>query len=281
MGFTSIIRFTWTNPSNKGRRFQKMLHALEWQLYKRTIKQPRVIRLANGVRFKAYPDCVISSAVQYADWPEYHELHFCRRMLRTGDAVIDVGANVGHFSLLLGDLVAPGNIFCFEPTPVTWGRLRENFTLNGWPTDHLQNAAVGARPGKAYVPNTREPVTTNRLVPKQSASTIEISVVALDQFADRFVPGSIGLLKIDVEGHEAAVFQGGQTFLKKLKPRLIMFECLSTHLDPSISEPLRACGYSVYELGPDGNPRATSTTAAQNLFAIPVHTCTTTPAARA
>src|SRR5213083_1969333 len=104
MSIRIIGRSVWNNPGNRDKRVGKLFAALHWQIYKRVIKRPKIITLANGARFRAYPDCVISSALHYADWPEYEELHFCRRHLRRGDVVIDVGANVGHFSLLLADI---------------------------------------------------------------------------------------------------------------------------------------------------------------------------------
>ena len=95
----------------------------------------------------AHPDCVISSALIYADWPEYRELTFIRRRLRQGDVVIDVGANVGHILLLVSDIVGPDRLFAFEPTPLSFQRLKENWELNGWCTDHLHPMAIGSAPG--------------------------------------------------------------------------------------------------------------------------------------
>src|SRR2546421_9815540 len=134
MSLRMIARSVWSNPGNRRKRFRKLLAAATWQYHKRVFRRPKTLVLANGTHFRAYPDCKISSALIYADWPEFYEIHFCRRHLELGDTVVDVGANVGHFSLLLADKVGPENLICFEPTPLTWQRLRENFELNGWPT---------------------------------------------------------------------------------------------------------------------------------------------------
>src|SRR5205823_15067838 len=117
MSFRLITKSIWANPGNRGKRLRKTLAALAWQCEKRTLKATRILTLPNNVRFKAYPDCVVSSALIYADWPEYHELMFLRRYLRASELVIDVGANVGHISLLLADVVGPRNVFALEPTP--------------------------------------------------------------------------------------------------------------------------------------------------------------------
>ena len=106
-----VTRSIWNNPGNRGKRLRKTVAAIMWQLRKRCRRSPYMLQLPNGLRFKLYPDCVVSSALVYADWPEYAELMFLRRMLRHDDVVLDVGAHTGHISFLLGDVVAPGNIF--------------------------------------------------------------------------------------------------------------------------------------------------------------------------
>ncbi|MGH7194367.1 MAG: hypothetical protein ACREJM_12680, partial [Candidatus Saccharimonadales bacterium] len=116
MSIRQVTCSVWRNPGNRGQRIRRTFAALRWQLQKRIVRSPRTVRLANGVRFRAYPDCVVSSALIYSDWPEFHELRFLRKHLGADELVIDVGANVGHVSLLLADLVGPENVYAFEPT---------------------------------------------------------------------------------------------------------------------------------------------------------------------
>ena len=143
MSVRHVFHSVWRNPGNRHRKIRKSLDAIHWQLHKRLVRTPRELRLASGTRFKAYPDCVVSSALIYSDWPEFREFQFIRSVLKSGDVVIDVGANVGHVSLLLSDISGPENIFAFEPTPVSFRRLTENWQLNGWPTTNLFPHAVG------------------------------------------------------------------------------------------------------------------------------------------
>lgn len=232
MGAISIVRFVWGNPGNRGRRARKLADAFFWQLRKRSVQRPRIIELTNGAKFVAHPDCVISSTLHYADWPEYDELRFCRRNLKQGQRVIDIGANVGHFSLLLSDVVGPENIFCFEPMPVAWRRLAENFRINRWSTSHLQNVAVGRSCGAIEFPNPQKPDTTSSLAGTESTvATVPVPMISLDSIASHHSPGTVGLLKIDVEGYEREVFIGAAHFLKTSRPKLVMFESLSNQLD--------------------------------------------------
>jgi FkbM family methyltransferase len=268
MSLKLVARSVWSNPGNQGRRWRKTLGAVRWQVRKRVWRSGRVLRLANGVRFRAYPDCVVSSALIYADWPEFTELMFLRRFLRPGEAVLDVGANVGHISLLLSDVVGPGSLFAFEPTPVTFGRLTENWRLNGWATDQLFPVAIGSRRGRVRVPDVPCPVTTNSLTDADTAGTVAVSLVPLDDYRPLLGGRRIGLLKVDVEGYEPEAFRGATQVLAQDRPRIIMFESLGGRLSLDMGQVLGAAGYVPFGLSPGGqpDPRALG---AQNLFAVP------------
>lgn len=263
------VRSIWCNPGNEGRYLRKTFAALLWQIRKRTYKTTKILILRSGVVFKAYPDCVVSSALVYASWPEYHELTFLRRHLRAGEILIDVGANVGHISLLLSDIVGPSAIFAFEPTPISFARLSENWQLNGWPIENLKQIAVGARSGTVFVADVDRPVTTNIISdnPGQVPS-VEIPLLPLDALRHLWRGRRIGLLKIDVEGYEPHVFRGARELLRTDRPRFVMFESLSGTIDHKVADLLAAAEYSVFQLSQDGYADFAGQSA-QNLFGIP------------
>ncbi|MEP6937508.1 MAG: FkbM family methyltransferase [Chthoniobacterales bacterium] len=269
MSLRLVFKSVWQNPGNQGRRLCKSLTAIGWQIRKRVLRKPTVIRLANGARFKAHPDCVVSSALIYSDWPEFRELQFIRRTLKQGDAVIDVGANVGHISLLLSDLVGPENIFAFEPTPVSFRRLTENWELNSWPVTNLLQNAVGRQAGSIGIPDTTHPDTKNSISSVGGGSTVEVPLIALDARRAQWNGRRVGLLKIDVEGYEREVFAGAQELLRHDRPRLVMFESLAGTVDTEIAAILRGARYDAFQLSDTGKPDF-STCTAQNVFAVPV-----------
>jgi FkbM family methyltransferase len=266
--FRIPFRSVWNNPGNRGRRAAKLLDAIGWQLAKRARGQPRTIRLRSGALFKAYPDCVVSSALIYADWPEFHELMFIRRALEPSDAAIDIGANVGHILLSISDIIPPARLFAFEPTPVSFARLKENWLLNNWPTEHLYSMGIGESETSGYVRNTSVPNTTNSLYTEAAAGRVPVRIVSLDSLASLWRGLPVGLLKIDVEGFEVAVFRGATQFLETCRPKLVMFESLKGELEPGIGETLRAADYAVFQLNHNGEPQL-GRVDAQNLFATP------------
>jgi FkbM family methyltransferase len=272
-----VARSVWNNPGNRGRRWRKTLRAVGWQVHKRVRRSPRFLQLANGVRFRAYPDCVVSSALIYADWPEFAELMFLRRFLRPGEAVLDIGANVGHISLLLADVVGPENLYAFEPTPVTFKRLVENWELNGWATDQLFEVAIGSSHGSVELPDVSHPLTTNAVATTPSAvKTACVPLLPLDAFRSQLADRRIGLLKLDIEGYEAEALAGGRELLLHERPRLIMFESLGGRLEESVGAIFEDVRYAPFSLDAGGLPDGRSL-AAQNLFAVPAENLASIP----
>jgi FkbM family methyltransferase len=269
MSVRLIFNSVWQNPGNRGQRLFRLGRAAAWQMEKRLWRRPRTVRLSNGVLFVAHPDCVVSSALTYANWPEFHELQFVRRFLQREDAIIDVGANVGHVSLLLSDLLTSENIFAFEPTPVSFRRLQENWRANAWPTTNLFQAAVGQSAGVVLIPDTSSPETKNAVAPaNRDVAAVEVPLVSLDEYRQRWSGRRIGLLKIDVEGYEPQVLQGANQMLRSDRPRLIMFESLGGDVDATISATLANAGYAIFQLDQGGRPDFTRASS-QNLFAVP------------
>lgn len=270
MKIVEVAKFIWEHPANRKKRLRHLAKGLLWQIRKRTVKQPKIITLANGVRFLAHRDCVVSSSLQYTDWPEYHEIAFCRRHVGRGDIVADVGANVGHFALLMSDVVGPENLICFEPMGVAYQRLIANFQLNNWTTTNVHRAAVGAENGMIEFPDPIQPDTTSSIIwGSSNVARATIPIVTLDSFFAEKKYSRLDCLKIDVEGYEERVFTGAAGLLRRLRPRLVMFESLNGGLEHGIGEILRQCDYATFQLDTSGSIQRDSFNA-QNLFAAPL-----------
>ena len=211
MGIRIIAQSIWKNPGNRGQKLRRTAYAVGWQAWKRLVAKPRMLNLPNGRKFMAHPDCVVSSSLIYSRVPEFHEISFVRSVLEPSDVVIDIGANVGHIGLLLSDIVAPENLLEFEPTPITFSRLCENWSINGFPLDGLNQVAIGDHNGSVTFPDLSHPGTMNRQVSEGAPAeqrTADVILRCLDYYRERLKGKQIGLLKIDVEGNEASVFRG-------------------------------------------------------------------------
>lgn len=173
------------------------------------------------------------------DEPEYAELD---AWLRTGDWVVDVGANVGHYTHRFARLVGDrGRVIAFEPQPQSFELLTANLQAGGLSNVTLFNAAASERTALVHmtVP-TFETGLKNYYMARLSEDesngagthVLSIAIDALD------LPQRVALIKIDAEGHEMAVLRGMQKLLRRDRPRLIVE--VSEH---AVTELLESMGY--------------------------------------
>ncbi|MFN7917809.1 MAG: FkbM family methyltransferase [Vicinamibacterales bacterium] len=130
-------------------------------------------------------------------------------LLRPGDTVVDVGANIGAIAVHAARVVGPsGVVVAIEPAPDNLGLLRENLARNG--LSHVQVVAGGAGPQRARrTLFLRGAVSAVNSFYAEScygtvSGTTEVEVAPLDDL----VPGPARLVKIDVEGAELEVLEG-------------------------------------------------------------------------
>ncbi|MGH2443585.1 MAG: FkbM family methyltransferase [Chloroflexota bacterium] len=177
---------------------------------------------------------------------------FFSRYLRPGDAVIDVGANIGHLSLLAGTLVGPGgSVVAIEAHPRTLRYLTGNIALNDTTNIAAVHCAVGSEAGTLHLSSAHND-DLNAVAPDGSGLTVP--VLPLDGME---LPGSaIALLKIDVEGYEKYVIEGGAQTLKRTQ--CIYFETKDAHAERygytsnQLIEQIRGAGFSLYKAPGDG-----------------------------
>ena len=171
--------------------------------------------------------------------------------LRPGDAFVDVGANVGFFSLLAARLVGPsGVVIAIEPDPTVRPRLEALLAANGVADRiHVETAAAGARSGVAVLHMTEDSVLstlTPDLAPLRGSfaydRTVNVRVVSLDDCLARRPDARrrLRVVKIDVEGSEADVLRGAQAVLTTPPRPTVICE---TTTDSSADRLLHDLGY--------------------------------------
>jgi FkbM family methyltransferase len=155
-----------------------------------------------------------------ADEPEALLLH---EFLGSGDWAIDVGANVGHYTLAMSALVGrSGRVIAFEPMRTTFAILASNVDLSAGNNVTLINAAASSTTRVVGMDMPKE-AETGLDNPYQAhiSSGGEYSILALPVDA-LDLSGVVRLVKIDAEGHELDVLQGMQRLLERDKPTLII-----------------------------------------------------------
>ncbi len=147
-----------------------------------------------------------------------HIASVVRSLVPEGGVFLDVGANIGYFSLLAHGLVGSrGRVLAVEPTPTTCEALRANIARNGFEGIELKPIAMGDENTtlRLYVPPASEHRNFN--VTTQAApgwTPVDVPCRRLGDALKEWNVERVDLMKIDVEGFEPKVFAGGEEALK-------------------------------------------------------------------
>jgi FkbM family methyltransferase len=144
---------------------------------------------------------------------------FLRSHLRPGDVFVDVGANVGYFSLLAARAVgSSGQVVAFEPLPTTVAKLRANVDANGLENVTVLPVVASDVAGEVEMfsgPSTNLGKSGTAPVANGRAAGVVRKVVAAEAIATELWP-RIRAIKVDVEGDEARVVRGLRPLLEEL-----------------------------------------------------------------
>jgi FkbM family methyltransferase len=180
------------------------------------------------------------------------------RLMDPGEVAVDIGANIGHMTSVMASRAGKqGKIISVEPHPELFEEL--HFNVSRWqslmdvPDIVLHNLALSDRPGRAllHIPHgfRANRGTASLLEPSGQETERESHPVDVNTL-DALLYGNdkIGVLKIDVEGHELAVLQGSMELLRNGHARDIIFEEHGMPPTPVIAL-LRENGYVVFHMG--------------------------------
>jgi FkbM family methyltransferase len=189
--------------------------------------------------------------LEQEDWFE-DEIRFVRRWLTAGMSALDIGANVGVYTIAMAaKLAGRGSIWAFEPSPESAALLRRSVALNQYGGTSVIEAAVSDRAGSVRL-QTREDSELNAVAAEGRIADAGMAVPALilDAEMHRLARPDIDFVKIDVEGHERQAIAGGEDFFRSRSP-LVMLE-IKAEDDPDLRalELLQSMGYEAFALLP-------------------------------
>jgi FkbM family methyltransferase len=198
------------------------------------ITKSLVSKLPNNVRHQAK---LVHYALQMrtgrfvADDTEFGRL---AEFVKPGDIAIDVGANVGHYTRRLSEVVGPtGRVIAFEPFPETFAMLAGN--VCGMTNVSLLNVAASDKFGMVSMdipPEHPGNLYRAAIVKNGSTSMMAMPIDALEL-------KSCALIKIDAEGHDMMVLEGARQLIQRCRPILIV----ETFEGDQSANWLRAAGY--------------------------------------
>jgi FkbM family methyltransferase len=148
-------------------------------------------------------------------------------LVQPGWTAIDVGANIGYFTLLLANRVGPlGKVIAFEPLAENFNILQENIKLNSHRNVVAENLALMSRTERielrSATPGAITWVASVRVDQNSAVESQSVEATSLDEYVHKNGIAKIDFLKIDVEGAEASVLAGARSVLDRDKPILLI-----------------------------------------------------------
>ena len=237
-----FVRFWWSRAYNRG----EAIRSLEGGL-----------RIGGLSGFGEFHSC--------ANFVTPDERAFLQKIPSVSGAIIDIGANLGIFSLILAQRCPERDIYAFEPNPTTFEALRANLMRNRAFNVRAYSQAVAAHEGSvAFEADPKNRATTS--IARDGAATTsvtkQVECVTIDGLMKAYGIGEISLLKVDVEGFEDLVFRGAPQFLADRRAKFIYYEiCPSLarragFKPEAASERLLDYGYSLHTLDQSGHLRS-------------------------
>ena len=269
-----IVRRVLGHPGNAQAPVAALTRAVAWQAYKRIVGRPVDVCFPGGFLVRCHPDSNSASSVIYFnrlfDWDE---MQFCRRFLRPGDRALDIGGNIGVYTLLMAHLVGErGHVDVFEPFPRHAARIRENVSLNHFESRvTINEVALSDADGESLFVVDRD--VSNRVPTSTDAAAAKITVALrrLDTVVASREP--IAFAKLDVEGLEAAVLRGARG-LGVAAPMVWVFETNEGLLQKrgtsfaEIARLFQETGYDLWDFDVDANELRAVEGPRANLFAV-------------
>lgn len=206
------------HPLTKGNELKAMWRYICFHIMIR-VKKTIIYKWIGGLKFIAKKgEAGIVGNIYYGLF-EFEESIFLIHLLNKQDLFLDIGANVGHYSLLMSGLKQTRSI-AIEPVPKTFSLLEKQIELNN--LNHLIqaiNIGVSNKNGELYFSTDRG--TMDRIVNSNYKNSVVVKVETIDSLLSKKAPVAI---KMDVEGYEKYALQGASDVLNNEDLKVIVLE---------------------------------------------------------
>ena len=220
MGLISTLRFIVSHPLNKGRALKAIARFINWQVSAGINLSPINYQFTEKSKLILQKGMTGATGNLYCGLHEFEDMSFLLHFLRDTDLFVDIGANVGSYTMLAAAHVGAATI-SFEPVPATFQHLIRNVALN-----QIQNRvtafniALGSSKGELNFTSSLD--TVNHVATPTDSGSISVPVDTLDEILA--LKPAPSLLKIDVEGFETEVMKGATKTLSRSELKAIIIE---------------------------------------------------------
>lgn len=248
-----MLHFILKHPLARKHKAKALRRIGQWQIKSRIFPSSRaVVPFIGSTKLYLSKNEHAALGNWYYGLSEFEMMSFLLHFLRPGDCFIDVGANIGSYSILASGVNQAYSI-AIEPIPGTFEKLKQNRALNDLGNFVKQwNIGLSDQPGSLNF--TGEKGQQNHVVreDEKSISNTTVKASTLDLIAEGYPPT---LLKIDVEGFETAVLAGGHKTLQNPNLKAIIMETMGLGNrygfdEAALNEKIQGFGFQPFEYYP-------------------------------
>mgnify|MGYP003807140483 CR=1 FL=1 len=205
MSLSHTIRFITNHPLCQDRRIAALSRFASWQIRCRLSPGPHEVPFVNSTRLSVTRGMFGATGNIYCGLHEFEDMAFVLHLLRKEDLFVDVGSNVGSYTVLASGAVGAQSI-AVEPLKATFDHLMSNVRCNRIESlVTALNVGVAESSGTKYFTTNYD--TMNHIAESaDGGNTTQIQVQSLDEIIGDRTPTCI---KVDVEGYERQVLTGG------------------------------------------------------------------------
>lgn len=247
------LRFGW----------RRVRYELERRLTPKRLERDRLVRFGEELRIWVRLGDVVDQSVYLYGAHEYVAARVLATLAPPAGVVADVGGHHGAFTLLAAEKVGPlGRVLAFEPNPAPRHRLVRNVAVNDLRHVTVYAEALSDRVERArlFLSGDSSRSGNASLVLRDgvdgSAGTVEVEAALLDDVVEEAGIDRLDVMKIDVEGSEHRVIEGGRGALDAFRPAVIFEVNGLTRTAAGFSAPaiesLRRLGYRLFGMRLDG-----------------------------
>lgn len=244
MRLYKTLRYVLSHPLNRQHKFRALRRFVQWQFASRMLGRPVILPFVRDSVLVVENGMTGATGNWYCGLHEFQDMAFVLHLLRPDDLFVDIGANVGSYTVLASK-VAGSQSISIEPVPSTFQKLTRNIRVNDLQDRvNLLPCAVGREQGQIQFSIDQD--TANQVVADNySGKSLAVPVRTLDDILSGLAPTC---WKVDVEGYEEAVLEGARESLRCASLQAILLEAHSS----SIQRTLEEAGFSQYEYDPPG-----------------------------
>lgn len=216
-----MFKFMLRHPLTKHQKVPTLIRFLKWQFYGRMFPYPVIYPFIGDVKLIVSKGETGATGNIYVGLHEFEEMSFVLHLVKQDDLFVDIGANIGSFTLLASGY-KKANSIAIEPAPKTYEKLESNIAINKlYNRVKLLNMCAGESDYRVRF--TTQFDTENHVLPTIdiSGDSVMVDVKKLDDILQNQTPI---LLKIDVEGYETNVLEGATLTLSNPNLKAIIIE---------------------------------------------------------